>query len=97
MDKLLIHANNEYKFNEHIRVGVDLFYHNYSKMEIVMILFRFSNFCSKTDPISAAWDKDREFLARFILRMVLIRLFLLIEINIKRVHHIVFAEFILAD
>lgn len=61
MDKLLIHANNEYKFNEHIRVGVDLFYHNYSKMEIVMILFRFSNFCSKTDPISAAWDKDREF------------------------------------
>lgn len=91
MDKLLIHANNEYKFNEHIRVGVDLFYHNYSKNGNSNDFYSGSlTSALKTDPISAAWDKDKDFLVRFILRMVLIRLFLLIKINIKKVHHIVF-------
>lgn len=62
MDKLLIHANNEYKFNEHIRVGVDLFYHNYSKNGNSNDFYSGSlTSALKTDPISAAWDKDKDF------------------------------------
>lgn len=57
MDKLLVHANNEYKIATNVKVGLNLFYTNTNKVGNNGDFYRGSLTAAlKTDPISSAWD-----------------------------------------
>lgn len=57
MDKLLVHANNEYKINSRAKLGLNLFYTNTNKVGNNSDFYSGSLTAAlKADPISSAWD-----------------------------------------
>ncbi len=57
MDKLMAHLNNEYKFNDHVKLGLNVFYTNYERTG------NNSDYYAgplagalRADPVSAPWD-----------------------------------------
>lgn len=62
MDKLLVHANNEYKFSDHVKAGVNIYYQHYNKTGNNSDLYSGAlTSALRTDPISAAWDEEKDF------------------------------------